>query len=89
MIEILTFDQVTNITQNLLIIIVLALLVVIPSSIYLFLGLVLKGRSANGTISKKRLIENPNFWIAFVLYGLIQTLIIILLIYPVWLNMLN
>jgi len=80
----LTFDQVTLITKEPLIITGFVIVWLLPIIIYIIVGVTVKGRSASGVVSSEPMITNPNYFIPLIIWGLIQlALIMMFLVFPI------
>lgn len=83
----LTYDSVTNITQSPLIIAIFIGIWLFPIIIYLITAGCIRVRTSSGTKLKGSLLSKPTGWIAPIIWFFIQgTLIAIFLIFPIWLG---
>lgn len=80
-----SYENASLVTQSPLIVTWVILAWAVPLLIYLLAGMMVKGRSPGGRVSSQSMIMSPNFWIGFVIFGLIQAIFLILLIFPIWL----
>lgn len=81
----LTYDSATNVTNSIPMIIALAIVWFLPLLIYFIWGALASSRTADGRKLNSKVISNANFWIGFLIFGLIQlSLFLILVIFPVW-----
>ena len=80
---VITFEQVTAITKEPIVIIGFVIIWFLPLLIYLILGVTVRGRSASGKVTSDPMISNPNYFIPLIIWGLIQlSLFIIFLVFP-------
>jgi hypothetical protein len=82
---VLNFDNVVKITSSTPMIIAYALVWFIPLFIYFLWGALASAKTADGRKLKSLVIQNANFWIGFLIFGIIELGLIILIIFPVWL----
>lgn len=81
----LTFDKAIEVTQSPKFIIALACVYGIPLLIYLFWGALAHAKTSDGRTLKSRVIQNENFWIGIIIFGLLGLALFILIIFPIWL----
>jgi hypothetical protein len=82
----ITFENWTAITTSTTFIIFAFIVWFIPIILYLIIGSIASGRTPSGQKLKKRAIQNPNYWIAIIVWFFVQALFwIIFIIYPLWL----
>ena len=83
----LTYELVTNVTQNTVILVAIILSWIIPIILLLVIGATRKARTVGGKYVGKAMIETPNFWIVFLIWFLLYpALLSILVIFPIWLK---
>jgi hypothetical protein len=80
----LTYEQITSITQNPLIIFVLILIWLLPIIIYIILALSIRGRTASGEKLKRCMLSHANAWIPMIIWTFIQGGLFLILIFPFW-----
>lgn len=61
----------------------------LPLLLYFFIGIIRKARSPDGRVLSSPMILSSNFWIAVLIYGLFQLILIAGLIFPIWLRALS
>jgi len=83
----LTYESVTQITNNPIFLIATLVVWLLPLIMYLIIGFFAKARSPSGQILSRRMIEYPNFFYAFALWFFLQSaLFLLLIIFPFWIN---
>lgn len=82
----LTFESASLVTQSFPMITFLVIAWFLPLAIYLIIGMFVRGKSASGQVRSKPMILYPNFWIAVFIWGVLQAILLILFIFPIWLN---
>lgn len=85
----LTFENASAITQAPPMLIAIIMVWFIPLFFYFLIGFSVKGRSSNGQVMSKPMICYPNFWFGVMIFGLVQAGLFLMLIFPVWLRILN
>ncbi len=84
-IEVLTFEAVTEITTHPLMIVASIIVWAIPMMIYIIVGAFQKFKGKY--IDSQRMIEYPNFWWAVAIWTFIYWgLYLIMIFYPFWLE---
>ena len=84
----ITFDQVTAVMHHPVMIISFVIIWLLPILIYLLIGAIVKGKSANGHSLSKSMMMYPNYWYALLIWGFTQLILFILVFFPVWLKFL-
>jgi len=83
----ITFDKWIEISTSLPFIIGVVAIVLVPFLLYIIIGVLTKARTSEGMKLESSMIQNPNFWIAPIIWTLFQSAIItIWLLYPFWLK---
>jgi len=83
----LTFENVTEITNNPIIIIALTIIWLLPIIIYIFIASLTHARTSSGKKLDTLMIQSANAWIPVILWGFVQlALFILLIMFPFWLN---
>ncbi|MCK9370181.1 hypothetical protein M0R04_09775 [Candidatus Dojkabacteria bacterium] len=80
-----TFDTASAITTSLPMIVAFAVVWGLPLFLYLLWGATASARTSDGRVLKSKVISNANFWIGFIIFGLVQFGLFLLLVFPVWL----
>ena len=80
-----TFDQAYAVTSSIPFIVAFATVWFLPLFIYILWGACASARTSDGRKLHSKVISNANFWIGFVIFGLIQFAMFILIIFPIWL----
>ena len=80
----LTFDNAYAVTSNPMFIIALGLAWFIPLLIYLLWGACASARTSDGRKLSSKVISNANFWIGFIIFGLIQLGLMLMIVFPIW-----
>ena len=84
----LTFENVTSITTNPLMLIAIISVWLAPLILYLIIGCFAKGRSSSGRETSKPMIAYGNFWYSFALWFFLQSaLFLVMIIFPLWLKL--
>jgi len=84
------FGSWTSITTSIPFIIAVIAVVLLPFILYLLIGALTHARTSSGKKLETVMIQNPNFFIAIIVWTLLQSgLIVILLMYPFWLKFIN
>jgi hypothetical protein len=81
----LPFDKAVEVTSSIPMIITYGLIWFIPLFIYLLWGATANSRTADGRVLQSKVISNANFWIGFIIFGLVQLGLFVLAVFPVWL----
>jgi len=76
----ITFETAKLVTTDPFMIMGFVVVWLVPLLVWLILGLTIKGKYG------KYMASYPNYWYAFVIWGLIQLTLFILIIFPVWLK---
>jgi len=85
-----TFDKWTEISTSLPFIIGVVAIVILPFLIYIIIGALTHARTSSGKKLDTVMIQNPNFWIAPIIWTLFQSaLIAIWLLYPFWIKIIT
>lgn len=85
-----TFEAVSAINTDPYMLVAYGIVWFLPLFIYFLIGCVAHGKSADGRKASKPMIFYPNYWYAMLVWGLIQLgLILILIIFPIWLKILE
>lgn len=85
----LTFESATAVLHDTYILFALGLIWLLPLVIYLFIGVLVRGRSSSGSVTSKVMAAYPNFWYAVAIWGLIQFGLFFLIVFPIWLRWLS
>ena len=81
------FESWIAITNSIPFLIGVVAAILIPFLLYLIIGAFTHARTSSGKKLDTVMIQNPNFWIAPIIWFLLQSaLIVILLLYPFWLK---
>lgn len=81
----LTFQKAIEVTQDVKFIVALGIVYALPLLIYFFWGALSHAKTSDGRVLKSRVIQNENFWIGFVIFGILGLALFILIIFPIWL----
>jgi hypothetical protein len=85
-----TFEAVSAINTDPYMLVAYGIVWFLPLFIYLLVGCVATGRSADGRKTSKPMIYYSNYWYSWLIWGLIQLgLILTLIIFPIWLKILE
>jgi hypothetical protein len=84
-----TYEQVSAITQQPVIVAYLIMTYVLFIFAYLIIACTTKGKSGSGKATSKPMIAYENSWIPLVLWGFGQAILFLLIIFPVWLRLFN
>jgi len=83
----LEYSEVVNITQNPIIWGILIGILVFTMIVYIIVGVLRKAKTPGGRVLPKRMIMTSGYWIAFSIWVLIPTtLVLSTLIFPWWLK---
>lgn len=82
----LCYESAKAVTTHPAMLVFLSICILVPFILYIVAGLTIKGRSPNGRVASNPMIYSLNYWWAFVIWGFIQTGLLILYIFPVWLK---
>ena len=82
----LTYEGVTKITQDPLIITIIAGIWLITLILYLIIAGSIRARTSSGTKLKGSLLSKPTGWLPVLIWFIQAGLILIFLIFPVWLG---
>ena len=86
----LTYESVTQITNQPEFILSIVAVWLLPLIIYFIVGAFARARSGDGRVLSKRMIEYPNFWYSFFIWFFLQAgLILTLIIFPLWIKLIN
>lgn len=81
-----SYIEVSNVTQSPAIIVALILVTVLPLFIYLIFGALMGARTVDGRKIATRMIQHKNFWIVFAIFFITLSIMISLIIFPIWLK---
>lgn len=82
----LTFEKAFEVTSSVPMIVAYAIVWFSPILIYIIWGAVTHAKTSDGRKLPSMVIENTNFWIGLLIFGLFQfALFLIVLVFPVWL----
>lgn len=83
----ITFEQVTRINTDPKILIMFLIAWLLPLLIYFLIGCIKHAKTSSGRKLDSLMIQTTNFWIAFMVWFLIQPILILTLImFPLWLK---
>ena len=85
----LTFEAVNQINSDPVMLVAFALTWFVPLFMYFIIGATVRGRSTSGRVMSKPMISFPNFWYGVIIFGVFQLILVILLVFPVWLRLID
>lgn len=86
----ITFDQALKVTTSINFWLPIAILLILPIFVYLLWGLCSKARSPlTGRTMDARVASTYNFWIGFAILFCFNLVAFILIIFPIWLQLLD
>lgn len=80
------YQTASNTLQSTPVVVWIILSWLIPLITLFVVGVSIKARSPNGHITSKPMILSPNFWYIVLIFGLLQLVFLIFLIFPLWLK---
>jgi len=83
------FDEAFNVTATPEFIVAILAAWLFPLILYLLWGALAQARTASGQVLARKAISSPNFWVAVVIWFFIQGTLLLLIIFPVWIKLLN
>ena len=85
----ISYDKASLVIQSKPILIALSIAWGLPLLLYLIVGLCVHARTFEGRKTNRLMITSPNFLWALLIFGFIEACLIVLVIFPVWLNIFN
>ncbi len=81
----LTYNKAIEVTQTLPFIVAVFLVYLTPLFVYLLWGALAHAKTSDGRTLSSRVIQNENFWIGLIIFGILGLALFILLVFPIFL----